>query len=85
MAAEDAELIDLEAEVAADTRPTGGCSVCDWVDGRIDAEVWDRMMAASTKKYGHQALLSAMKRRGYTLISPKPIENHRKQGHRGPA
>lgn len=85
MAAEDAELIDLEAEVAAATRPTGTCSVCDWLDGRPDVEVWDRMMAAPFKKFGHMALYNAMKRRGFTLVSAKPVENHRKHGHRGPA
>ena len=84
MGAED-PVTDLEAEVAADTKANAVCSVCEWIEGRVDAAVWERMMAAPVKRYGHVALYNAMRRRGFTPQSSKPIENHRRRGHRGPA
>lgn len=79
MAAEDAAA--LEAEILADTR-FSSCSVCDWIDGREDAEHWDRFMAGPVKRYGHKALLTSMRKREYRAVSSKPIENHRREKHR---
>ena len=74
---------DPEAEVRADTRLSGGgCSVCEWLGEQPEPATWDRMLAGPVGRYGHRAIYTAMKRRGYTAVSSKPIESHRSGGHR---
>jgi hypothetical protein len=74
---------DFEAEIRAATAVrSSSCTVCDWLDGREDAERWDRIMAGPKNVYGHQAILVSMKARGYTAQSAKPIESHRNRQHR---
>ena len=74
---------DFEAEIRAATvaRATS-CTVCDWLEGRDDAERWDRILAGPTSLYGHVAIYTSMKARGYQAGSCKPIEGHRKNLHR---
>ena len=74
---------DFEAEImAATTARSTSCTVCDWIDGRDDADRWDRIMAGPTKLYGHKAIWTSMRSRGYTAATSKPIESHRQRQHR---
>lgn len=74
---------DFEAEImAATVARSSSCTVCDWLEERDDAERWDRILAGPVKRYGHQAILAAMRAREYGAVSSKPIENHRREQHR---
>ena len=74
---------DFEAEIRAATRARStSCTVCTWIADRDDAERWDAIMAGPTATYGHRAIHSAMKARGYAPESTKPIEAHRQRQHR---
>lgn len=74
---------DFEAEImAATTARSTFCTVCDWLEGREDADRWDRIMAGPRKLYGHKAIWTSMRARGYTAATSKPIESHRQRQHR---
>lgn len=74
---------NLEAEIVAATGfRSSTCSVCEWVEGRDDADEWDRILAGPVSRYGHRAIYAAMRARQYGARSSKPIEQHRREHHR---
>ena len=74
-----AEDIDLETELLADSKPSSGCSVCQWIHGRDDAEMWDRAFA--NPQITKAAIQRGMAKRGYRGKA-SPIANHAREDHR---
>jgi hypothetical protein len=75
-AAEDA---DLEAELLADSKTSSGCSVCVWLEGREDADKWDR--AFLNPQITKAAILRGMARRGFRGKAT-PVATHANEKHR---
>ena len=74
-----AEDVDLEAELLADSKPASGCSVCAWLSGRDDADMWDRAFA--NPQITKAALQRGMARRGFRGKA-SPVATHRNENHR---
>lgn len=75
---------NLIAELEADSRRTGYCSVCTWIEGREDADVWDTVCAIPVRRIGHTAIYRRISKLGYESNSTKPVEQHRNGRHRVP-
>lgn len=71
---------DLFSELLADSSPrVQGCVVCQWLEGRDDADSWDQ--AFQNPAITGTAIRRAMARRGFAY-KDKPIQNHRNEQHR---
>jgi len=70
---------DLETELLNDSKPSKGCMVCTWLDGRDDAGQWDR--AFSNPAITGAALQRGMNSRGFRG-KMNPVTTHRREQHR---
>ena len=73
------EDIDLEAELLADSKTSHGCSVCMWLEGRDDAELWDRAFA--NPQITKAAIERGMAKRGFRGKA-SPVASHHREKHR---
>ena len=71
---------DLEAALlAASQPPRGRCKVCDWLEGRDDADQWDR--AFRNPNIQGAQITRFMRDRGYGYKNDTVL-THRREQHR---